>query len=78
MNKILQYLKIHGERLDTEIAKAADVSIAQVRLHLAELTAKGDVIPCHTIRFVKGNKTAGISCREALGTVEFVVKVALH
>jgi predicted ArsR family transcriptional regulator len=65
MNKILQYLKIHGERLDTEIAKAAGISLAQVRLHLAELTAKGDVISCHSIRFVKGNKTEGISCRLA-------------
>jgi predicted ArsR family transcriptional regulator len=65
MNKILQYLKIHGERLDTEIAKAAGISLAPVRLHLAELTAKGDVISCHTIRFVNGNKTEGISCRLA-------------
>jgi predicted ArsR family transcriptional regulator len=65
MNDILQYLKTHGERLDTEIAKAAGVSLAQVRLHLAELTAKGDVISCQTTRFVKGNKTEGMSCRLA-------------
>jgi hypothetical protein len=62
---ILQYLKIHGERLDTQIAKAAGVSLSQVRLNLAELTEKGDVILCQTFRFVKGNKTEGISCRLA-------------
>jgi predicted ArsR family transcriptional regulator len=65
MNNILQYIKTHGERLDTEIAKAAGLSLAKVRLQLAELTAKGDVISCHTIRFVKGNKTEGTSFRLA-------------
>lgn len=65
MNKILQYLKIQGEQLDTEIAKAAGISLAQVRLQLAELTAQGDVISCHTTRFVKGDKTEGMSYRLA-------------
>jgi len=63
MNKILQYLKIHGDLLDTEIAKAAGISLAKVRLQLAELTAKGEVISCHSTRFVNGNRTEGISCR---------------
>lgn len=65
MNEILQYLKTHGERLDTEIAEAAGISLAKVRLHLSELTAKGNVMSCHSIRFEKGKKIEGIRCRLA-------------
>ena len=65
VNYIRQHLKIHGERFDTEMAKDAGVSLTQVRLCLAELTAKGEVISCHSTRFVKGNKTEGTCCRLA-------------
>ena len=65
MEEILKYLKVNGERLDTEIAKAVGISLANVSLHLAELTARGDVISCHLIRFEKGKKIEGISCRLA-------------
>ena len=65
MEEILKYLKVNGERLDTEIAKAVGISLANVSLQLAELTAKGDVISCHLIRFEKGKKIEGISCRLA-------------
>ena len=62
-NQILQYLKTYGERLDTEIADAVGVSVASVRDHLSELTAKGEVMSCYSIRFVNGKKIEGISCR---------------
>jgi len=65
IKEILQYLKMHGEQLDTEIAKAAGISLPKMRLHLAELSAKGEVISCHSIRFLKGKKIEGISCRLA-------------
>jgi DeoR/GlpR family transcriptional regulator of sugar metabolism len=65
MKEILQYLKRHGERLDTEIAEATGISLANVRLHLSELAAKGEVMACHSIRFEKGKKVEGISCRLA-------------
>ena len=65
MKEILQYLKTHGEQLDTEIAKAVGISLANVRLHLSELTAKGEVMSCHSIRFEKGKKIEGIRCRLA-------------
>jgi predicted ArsR family transcriptional regulator len=61
--KILQYLTKQGEQLDTEIADAIGISVAQTRNYLSELTEKGEVMSCHTIRFVKGKKTEGISCR---------------
>jgi hypothetical protein len=65
MKIILEYLKTHGEQLDTEIALATGIPLAEVRLYLSELAAKGEVIVCHTIRFVKGRKVEGTSCRLA-------------
>jgi len=56
MNDILRYMKMHGERLDKEIAVATGISLASVRLQLAELTAKHEVVACHSIRFNKGKK----------------------
>ncbi len=63
MKEILQYLKTHGERLDTEIAEATGISLAKVRQHLAELSAKGEIMVCHSIKYEKGKKIEGISCR---------------
>jgi transcription initiation factor IIE alpha subunit len=65
MKEILEYLKMHGECLDTEIAEAAGISLTKVRLHLSELAAKGEVIACHSIRFEKGKKIEGLCCRLA-------------
>jgi DNA-binding transcriptional ArsR family regulator len=63
MNEILQYLKKHGEQLDTEIAAATGIPLTNVHLHLSELYVKGGLVACRSIRFEKGNKVEGISCR---------------
>ena len=63
--EILQYLKKHGERLDTEIAEATGLPFANVRIHLSELAAKGEIMACHSTKFEKGKKIEGISCRVA-------------
>ena len=63
MKEILQYLKMHGERFDKEIAEATGIPLAKVRLHLSELTDKREVMACHSIRFEKGKKVEGIRCR---------------
>ncbi len=63
MNEILQYLKTHGEQLDSEIAAAMGTSLAKVRLRLAELSEKREIMTCHSIRFEKGKKIEGIRCR---------------
>lgn len=63
MNEILQYLKIHGERLDSEIAAATGTSLAKVRLRLTELSEKREIMICHSIKFEKGKKIEGIRCR---------------
>jgi len=65
MKEILQYLKTHGERLDTEIAEATGFSLAKVRLLLSELAEQGEIMSCHSIRFDKGKKIEGLKCRLA-------------
>ena len=63
MQEILQYLKEHGERLDTEIVAETGISLESVCLGLSELSARGDVIMCRTTRFVDGEKIEGMLCR---------------
>jgi len=62
-NEILKYLNAQGERLDTEIAEAIGISLAKVHVQLTALSAEGEIMTCHTTRFVKGKQTEGISCR---------------
>jgi predicted ArsR family transcriptional regulator len=63
MQEILQYLKHHGERLDSEIAAATGISLANVRLSVTALSAKGDVMMCRSIRFKDGKQTEAMLCR---------------
>lgn len=63
MNEILQYLKNHGERFDTEIAAATGTSFAKVRLFISELSDKREVMTCYSIRYEKGKKIEGTRCR---------------
>ena len=65
MKEILQYLIKHGERLDTDIAEATGISLATVRLQLAELVAKCEVVACHSIRFKNDKKIEGTIYRIA-------------
>ncbi|MDO8413990.1 MAG: ArsR family transcriptional regulator [Gallionellaceae bacterium] len=65
MKKILQYLEKHGERLDKDIAVATGISLANARLLLSDLAAKGEVVSCYSMKFEKGKKVDGISCRLA-------------
>ena len=63
MDGILQYLKTHGERLDSEIAQATGTSLAKVRVRLAELTERKQIMTCYSIRYEKGKKIEGLCCR---------------
>lgn len=65
MNEILKYMKLHGEQFDKEIAVATGISLASVRLQLAELTATNEVVACKSIRFHKGKKSEGTIYRVA-------------
>jgi transcription initiation factor IIE alpha subunit len=63
MQEILQYLKDHGERLDSEIAAATGISLANVRLGMSALSAQGDVMMCRSIRFKDGKQVDAMLCR---------------
>ena len=65
MQKIHTYLKSRGEQLDTDIAAATRIPLADVRVYLSEMSKRGDIIACHTTRFIKGQKVEGMSCRIA-------------
>ena len=59
MREILQYLRLAGEQLDSQIAAGMGIPLANVRLGLSELSAKGDLITCRVIRFDAGKKIDG-------------------
>ena len=65
MQAIMQYLKESGERFDSEIAANVGISVASVKARLAELSARGDVIMCHSIQFRDGKRIEGMRCRLA-------------
>ena len=63
MNKILDYLKAHGETLDTDIATATGLSVDEIRLQLTELATNHEVMVCQSTRYVKGKMIESLSCR---------------
>lgn len=65
MHEILQYLKDHGEQLDSEIATGTGISLANVRLRVSDLSARGEVITCRVSRFKDGKRSDGVLYRAA-------------
>ena len=65
MQTILTYMSGRGEQLDAEIVAATRIPLDEVRLHLSELSNRGEIIACHATRYVKGKKIEGIRCRVA-------------
>ena len=63
MIETLQCLKVHGQRLDLEIAKEIDLPLATVRQHLSALADTREAIVCKTIRFENGKKIEAWQCR---------------
>jgi transcription initiation factor IIE alpha subunit len=63
MHEILKLLKQHGECLDSELATAAKMPLAQVHLLLSELAAQKQVMLCQSTKFVKGKEIKAIICR---------------
>ena len=62
---IIEYLQANGEKLETEIAAALRLPMAQVQGHLAQLSAAGDVICCKVTRYLGGKKVEGTVYRLA-------------
>lgn len=63
MQDILLYLKNNGEQLDSQIATATGISLAKVRSSVTELSARGDVVVCRSIRFKDGKQIEALLCR---------------
>ena len=63
MRDILQYLKHNGEQLDSQIAAAFGISLAKVRSSVLELSARGEVVLCRSIRFKEGKQIEALLCR---------------
>ena len=63
MQEILQYLKNSGERLDSEIAAATGLSLEKVRRSVTDLSARGDVMMCRSIRYKDGKEIDAMLCR---------------
>ena len=63
VTEILNCLKQHGQRLDSELAKETGVPIAKVRQMLAELAATGAIITCTRTSFEQGKPVDGLVCR---------------
>jgi len=60
---ILQYLKKHGQLLDSEIATAMGISLPKVRISLSDLSARGEISRCSVTRFPDGKPVEGMLCR---------------
>ena len=65
MQEILKFLKDRGEQLDSDIVTATGLSLEMVRRHVSALSARGEVMTCHSIRFDNGKRTEGLLCRIA-------------
>lgn len=62
---ILQYLKKHGQRLDSEIAAGTGIPLPKVRDSLSDLSARGEISRCNVTRFNDGKPVEGMLCRVA-------------
>jgi hypothetical protein len=62
---ILQYLKKHGQHLDSEIALATGIPLQKVRASISALTSSGEISQCSVTRFNDGKPVQGILCRIA-------------
>ena len=65
MQAVLQYLKIHGQCLDSEIAVGMGISINQVRIDISALAALGEITTCSVTRFNGDERFEGTQCRPA-------------
>ncbi len=62
---ILQYLRKHGQRLDSEIAAGTGIPLPAVRTSISELSARGEISRCRVTRFSDGKPIEGVLCRIA-------------
>ena len=62
---IIQYLKKHGQQLDSEIAAGTGIPLAKVRVSLTSLSERGEISRCSVTRYNDGKPIEGMLCRIA-------------
>ena len=65
MDDVLQYLKQHGQCLDSEIAVGMEIPLEQVRIDISALAALGEITTCSVTRFNGNERFEGTQCRPA-------------
>lgn len=60
---ILEYLKRHGQLLDSEIASATGIPLKSVRASLTDLSVRGEISRCNVTRYSDGKPVEAIQCR---------------
>jgi len=64
-NAVLECLRKHGRRLDSEISTETGLPIEDVHVSLEALVKAGSVITCKLTRFERGRRTEALQCRFA-------------
>lgn len=60
---IIDYLKLHGEQLDADLASALHMPLEQIRAELRQLSADKAVMMCFVTRYANGTQVEGFACR---------------
>lgn len=63
MQEVLQYLKKHGQCLDSEIAAGMGIPLRKVQQHISALAALGEISKCSVTRFTGNDRFEGTLCR---------------
>ena len=59
LTEVLDLLRKHGERLDSEIAEEMGIPLETVRQQLSGLAATGLVVTCNLTRYKDGERVDG-------------------
>lgn len=60
---VFQYLKQHGQCLDSEVAAGMGLPLSVVTTSLQDLAAKKQVFMCSVTRYSDGNPVEAMQCR---------------
>ncbi len=63
MHSILKFLEKHGESLESDIAEAVGISLANAHARLSQLSASGQVMSYHSSKLEDGIKIEGMRYR---------------
>ncbi|RIX48966.1 MAG: transcriptional regulator [Rhodocyclales bacterium GT-UBC] len=61
--QVFEYLKKHGQLLDSEIASATGIELEQVRISISQLSSQGEISRCTVTSFKNGQPFEAIQCR---------------